>query len=65
MPVVYAVIRNLLQRTDIPTDRLSRRLLNPIVRAIRDRRGDTRQFELPDSVIVQLTANDLTVRRKD
>jgi tRNA(Ile)-lysidine synthetase-like protein len=45
-PLLRTILRDRLRQAGAPTDRLGQRQLDPIVRAIRDRGGERRRFDL-------------------
>lgn len=59
--VLAGLLRRLLGELGVPGDRLGRRTLGPIVRAIRDRVGGTRRFELTQAVRVTVTRAEVTL----
>ncbi|MFA9477319.1 tRNA lysidine(34) synthetase TilS [Phycisphaerales bacterium AB-hyl4] len=59
--VLVALLRRLLNELGVPRDRLGKRTLSPIVRAIRDRTGGTRHFDLTQAMHVTITRSEITL----
>ncbi|MEX0652840.1 MAG: tRNA lysidine(34) synthetase TilS [Phycisphaeraceae bacterium] len=59
--VLAALLRRLLEELGVPRDRLGRRTMSPIVRAIRDRAGGQRRFELTSALRVTITRGEVTL----
>ena len=53
--VLQEVLRRALRRAGAGRDGLGRRAIDPVVRAVRDRRGGTRRFQLANGVSVTVT----------
>jgi len=60
-PLVTEVLRCMLLEAGIDADRISRKLSDPIVRAISDGRGGSRRFELTDGVRVYVNSEQVRV----
>lgn len=61
-PLVLAgLLRRLLAIAGVAADRLGTRCLEPIIRAIRDSKGGTRQFQPGDGVQITVTRNAVRV----
>jgi len=61
--VLTALLRDLLTEAGAPRDRLTRRTLTPIARAMRDDAGGERRFDLPGGVCVVLDRDGLYLPR--
>ena len=60
-PVLYEVVRNALAEAGSHTDSLTHRALGPIVKAIRDRKGGERRFELNAGVTLTITRGQVQI----
>jgi tRNA(Ile)-lysidine synthase TilS/MesJ len=59
--VLFGLLRKLLIETGVPADRLGGRIINPIVRAIRDHTGGHRTFELSKGIHMEITRESVTI----
>ena len=59
--VLTGLLRRLLREAGVPGDRLGRRAMDPIVRAVRDRHGAQRVYELAGGVKLIITRETVTV----
>jgi hypothetical protein len=64
LPIVLAgLLRRLLHEAGVPRDRLGQHKLGPLLRAIRDRDGTTRVFDLGSKVRATVTRNQVRITR--
>ena len=62
-PVLYEMLRNAVAEVGTGTDALTRRALGPVVKAIRDRKGGERRFELNGGVTITITRGQVRIGR--
>lgn len=62
--VLAALLRRLLAEQGVGADRLGRRCIGPIIRAILDRKGGTRRFSVRPSVTVTVTRSIVRFQRE-
>ena len=63
-PVLYQIVRNALTEAGTGTDTLTHHTLDPILKAIRDRKGGERQFNLAAGVTLTVTNRQVSIEKR-